>query len=175
VGGSFVFPPKHVDISAIRHVVFIAGGVGINPLMSMLAHMAEAPCRFRLELLYSTKLPGTRDGAGDILFLDRLLDIFLGPNVQGRMRLFLTRPIATTHDGTTVPPVLLDGNTAVDVAYRRFRLPDLADALPSSRLGKARPIASLCGTPSMTDEYLSLLSTPALDMDPSRVFCEKWW
>jgi hypothetical protein len=30
VGGSFVWPPKGVDLSEIKNVVFVAGGVGIK-------------------------------------------------------------------------------------------------------------------------------------------------
>lgn len=35
VGGSFVWPPPGVNVRALRRVVFVAGGVGVNPLMSM--------------------------------------------------------------------------------------------------------------------------------------------
>lgn len=30
VGGSFVFPPPNLDLSKIKRVIFIAGGVGIK-------------------------------------------------------------------------------------------------------------------------------------------------
>ena len=30
VGGSFVFPPPTLDLSKIKRVIFIAGGVGIK-------------------------------------------------------------------------------------------------------------------------------------------------
>ena len=35
VGGGFVWPPAGVNVRALRKVVFVAGGVGVNPLMSM--------------------------------------------------------------------------------------------------------------------------------------------
>ncbi|TQN75184.1 AP-1 complex subunit gamma-1, partial [Colletotrichum shisoi] len=41
VGGSFVWPPQNTDLVSLRRVVFIAGGLGINPLMSILSHLAD--------------------------------------------------------------------------------------------------------------------------------------
>lgn len=36
VGGSFVWPPPGINVrSSLRKAVFVAGGVGVNPLMSM--------------------------------------------------------------------------------------------------------------------------------------------
>ncbi|RAH45158.1 FAD-dependent oxidoreductase [Aspergillus brunneoviolaceus CBS 621.78] len=65
VGGSFVWPPSGVRLTEIRNVVFIAGGVGINPLVSILSHLNnddEATTTllhpsFNIHFLYSTKLP----------------------------------------------------------------------------------------------------------------------
>lgn len=35
VGGSFVWPPPGINVRALRKAVFVAGGVGVNPLISM--------------------------------------------------------------------------------------------------------------------------------------------
>jgi len=157
-------------MSSIRQVLFIAGGVGINPLMSMLSHLAESPCRFRLQLLYSTKMPDTPGGLCDILFIDHLLDIFRGPHVEGRMRLFLTGTLAASSDWSSARV----GNRKVDAMPRRIGLPDLVDALGSSD-DKCSSVIYLCGTPSMTDECLRMLPAPPLGIEPTRIFCEKWW
>ncbi|KAL1841435.1 hypothetical protein VTJ49DRAFT_7050 [Mycothermus thermophilus] len=67
IGGSFVFPPPLAGPAPLRRVVFVAGGMGINPMMSMLSHIAEPGMwreedrvRFRdleVRLLYSVKDP----------------------------------------------------------------------------------------------------------------------
>ncbi|KAL2266461.1 hypothetical protein VTJ83DRAFT_5813 [Remersonia thermophila] len=41
IGGSFVFPPPRSGPAPLRRVVFVAGGMGVNPMMSMLSHIAE--------------------------------------------------------------------------------------------------------------------------------------
>jgi hypothetical protein len=170
VGGSFVFPPPLLDMSSIKHMVFIAGGVGINPLMSMLSHMAESMSPFHVQLLYSTKLPGTPGGLRDILFLERLRDLFHGPYIKGRVRLFLTGAVAAASDWASVQVE----DKKVEAMHRRFGLPDLIDVLGSSD-DKAGSVIYLCGTPSMTDECLRVLPASPLGIDPTRVFCEKWW
>lgn len=48
-GGGFTFPPRHLHLQPradaaappLRRVVFVAGGMGINPLMSMLSWIGE--------------------------------------------------------------------------------------------------------------------------------------
>ncbi|KAJ0166437.1 AP-1 complex subunit gamma-1 [Colletotrichum tanaceti] len=58
VGGSFVWPPQNTDLVSLRRVVFIAGGLGINPLMSILSHLADlGECPYDVQFLYSTKTP----------------------------------------------------------------------------------------------------------------------
>ena len=57
---SYVLYPDEHDL------IFIAGGVGITPLMSMLRHMRDTGARKRVLLLYANKTPG------DILFGEEL-------------------------------------------------------------------------------------------------------
>ncbi|KAJ8121327.1 hypothetical protein ONZ43_g2191 [Nemania bipapillata] len=41
VGGGFVWPPPGVNVRALRRVVFVAGGLGVNPLVAMLSSLAS--------------------------------------------------------------------------------------------------------------------------------------
>ncbi|CRG92317.1 hypothetical protein PISL3812_09374 [Talaromyces islandicus] len=76
VGGSFVWPPATIPEAQIQKVVFVAGGVGINPLISILSHITElaSPARCSPEqqehphthphipsihFLYTTRIPHT--------------------------------------------------------------------------------------------------------------------
>ncbi len=60
---SYIFRPEERDL------VFIAGGVGITPFMSMLRHMRDARFNINVILFYANK---TRD---DIVFRDELAEI----------------------------------------------------------------------------------------------------
>ena len=55
VGGSFVWPPPGVNVRALRKVVFVAGGVGVNPLVSMRTYTFFFP--FRLYSISPLSLP----------------------------------------------------------------------------------------------------------------------
>ncbi|KAH8697742.1 hypothetical protein BGW36DRAFT_379352 [Talaromyces proteolyticus] len=103
VGGSFVWPPAASVIRErdIREVLFVAGGVGINPLISILSHITEphetttAPSipplhdqprhePLSIHFLYTTRVPQattmsskdiTYESLDEILFLSRLRQI----------------------------------------------------------------------------------------------------
>ncbi|SPQ21772.1 bd3b671e-2a23-4bf1-95b6-53afe3ed412c [Thermothielavioides terrestris] len=58
IGGSFVFPPPAAALAPppLRKAVFVAGGMGINPLMSMLSFIGEQRDRWaglEVRVLYS--------------------------------------------------------------------------------------------------------------------------
>ncbi|KAK3299385.1 uncharacterized protein B0H64DRAFT_472527 [Chaetomium fimeti] len=125
IGGRFVFPPPTLfplppptapttstttnDTTApVRRLVLVAGGMGINPLVSMLSHIAEqggddddgpqAGIGVEVEevrVLYSVKEPepepepGNSTG-GAILFLERMAGLFGSGRVRGGVRVFLT-------------------------------------------------------------------------------------
>jgi ferredoxin-NADP reductase len=186
VGGSFVFPPPSVPASSISRVIFIAGGVGINPLISMLSHIAELKGRLsentfdtEVHFFYSSRLPGgcsTADTTDDViertqhvLFLDRLATAWVEGHVKGKLRLFFTgnppRPSGT---------VALQGMD-FETHFRRMGLEDLRTAVGDKDQG-LDSIAYVCGVPEMTDEFVRLLtSDKGLCMDKQRVFSEKWW
>lgn len=103
VGGSFVWPPPGINVRALRRVVFVAGGVGVNPLVSMLSSLASSSSSsssvpgggdFEVHFLYSLRDPAAggrgRREAGKMLFLDRIARVFREGRVKGRLEVFLT-------------------------------------------------------------------------------------
>ncbi|KAK1529404.1 hypothetical protein CPAR01_11716 [Colletotrichum paranaense] len=189
VGGSFVWPPPGIaDLASLRRIVFIAGGVGVNPLMSIVSHLAEGVegkggCPYDVQFMYSTKVsssasPPEESGEDSlldsekILFMERLAAIFGREKVRGQMRLFLTGLGPGIASGE---PVLHCNEMDVPFKRRRMGLGDVAEALgPEAERGDA--LVYVCGILSMTDELVeSLTSKSGLNLRPERVLCEKWW
>ncbi|OHE92412.1 NADH-cytochrome b-5 reductase [Colletotrichum orchidophilum] len=172
VGGSFVWPPQGVDLATLRRIVFIAGGVGVNPLMSMLSHLAEVRCPYDVQFMYSTKAPDDLDSE-KILFLERLVSIYGREKVRGQLRLFFTN---AGPESESKPESVLHFNE-MDIPFKRHRmaLDDVADAVgPVTEHGSA--LVYICGVPSMTDELVeNLTSKSGFNLRPERVLCEKWW
>lgn len=155
----------------LRKIVFVAGGVGINPLMSIASHLAERPDpRHTVEFLYSTRDPGG-EGARDaskVLFLDRLAGIFNGA-LKGRLGLFLTPGSGAGTVGAG------DGGDLQGIPFksRRITVDDIAEAIGED---KRFAVVYVCGVPSMTDEFVEKLISPqGLGLEPHRVLYEKWW
>ncbi len=185
VGGRFVYPPPDLsenEAQEIKRVVFVAGGVGINPIMSMLEHLHLGshlkPSRIRsLRLLY-----GTRARSGEaILFYERIVGILekyrnskIGPAAADhnyRTTLYLT-------GGNHWSPCEVSGYETLDTnhidhKYRRITPTDLLEAL-GPVAGRKGTLAYVCGPPKMTDDSVEILSR-ADGMDSRRVICEKWW
>ncbi|KAK1723714.1 NADH-cytochrome b-5 reductase [Colletotrichum acutatum] len=178
IGGSFVWPaPGITDLASLRRIAFIAGGVGVNPLMSIVSHLAEgvegeSSCPYDVQFMYSTKAPSSLLDSEEILFMERLAAIFGREKVRGQMRLFLTG----LGPGTASDESVLHCNE-MDVPFKRRRmgLEDVAEALgPEAERGDV--LVYVCGIPSMTDELVeSLTSKSGLNLRPERVLCEKWW
>ena len=184
IGGNFTFPPMTLskeECEKIDNVVFIAGGVGVNPIISMLGAMdwkgtdmmegkaawgqssGVGGMRQRVRVLYSSK----REKEGRILFEDRLEGITSRwENVEG-VDMALT--VFETGDGGR------DEEHKGVVKRRKGRIQheDLFDALGPQDQRK-NTVVYVCGVPGMTDEFVDLLKD-APGMDERRVLCEKWW
>ncbi|KAL2138531.1 hypothetical protein VTI28DRAFT_6627 [Corynascus sepedonium] len=199
IGGSFVFPPPLAlrAPSLLCKVVLIAGGMGINPLMSMLSWIGEqaSPAaaaggngdswgEVEVEVLYSVrnlrhqKEKGSvaRSGSG-ILFLERIVRLFRSGTVKGRLRLFLTQ--STSVDGGVEEAeeggmVSCEGGMGeVPFLRRRITVDDVIEAVGKEKDGT---VIYVCGVPSMTDEFVEALVSPeGYGMDKKRVLFEKWW
>jgi hypothetical protein len=181
VGGSFVFPPPGVPPTTLRRVVFVAGGVGINPLISMAAHMVAeraAMARTEVRFLYSLKDDavddkGDRDSA-KMLFVDRLAGLVGPQGLKGALKLYLTGGQRSAASETT-GIVKVGGGAEIPFIKRRVDIGDIEDALgPDRRFA----VVYVCGVPEMTDHFVSRLLGPAPDglgLEQHRVLYEKWW
>lgn len=171
VGGSFICPPPE-GLDGIRHVVLVAGGVGVNPLMSILGYLADESkaVDLRVSVLYSAKKPADGDVAS-ILFLDRMRDLFRQGKIAGRMRLFMT--------GTGPEPSADQAGAPAegfDITYGRMTNDDLLGEVRTDGSRDGR-LVYVCGPPAMTDQFVELLTAPAMGstINPSHVKFEKWW
>ncbi|KAK4203912.1 oxidoreductase NAD-binding domain-containing protein 1 [Triangularia verruculosa] len=182
IGGSFTYPPP--PSTAYKKVIFVAGGVGINPIMGMLSHIASLPAleKSKKEVVV---LYGMKDSDGVIqagttaqaLFLDRIAGLFAGEDgLRGGVELFLTGSGSKGGEaGGTGDQVIQAHGVKLPFTKRRIVLGDLEEAIGA---GKDEAAVYICGVPSMTDELVEGLTSPTpkgLGMDKRRVLCEKWW
>ncbi|OTB05281.1 hypothetical protein M426DRAFT_142386 [Hypoxylon sp. CI-4A] len=197
VGGSFVWPPPGVNARALRRVVFVAGGVGVNPLVSVVASLAEksgamsasasASSSFEVRFLYSLKDEREdEDGKADrLLFVERIARIFTAGKLRGGLQLFLTGGGGGDGDGDGKGSegVLSyggdkEGVDGGDVPFlrRRMTVDDVAAAVGDASERRFAAVY-VCGVPTMTDEFVQKLTDPqhGLGMESHRVLCEKWW
>jgi len=180
-----VWPPERYTKAKIRRVVFVAGGVGVNPLMSMFSSLVRGwgneflDKGFEVVFLYSTKKLGR---AKEILFLRRLKEEFSSLQFQENsqsqtetrkreldLRLFL--PSARAGEGEE--DELLKESKGFKVHRRRITEKDLLDAL--GKVGdRGGTVCYVCGVPEMTDSFVEVVSR-AEGMERGRVLFEKWW
>ncbi|KAJ5496078.1 hypothetical protein N7539_001194 [Penicillium diatomitis] len=187
VGGSFTWPPSVNEISAIKNVVMIAGGVGINPLISILAHLnneSSTSPPLHVHLLYSSRLPpghtaahkssespSIEDLESQILFLPRIRSIIRSQQQARRLRvsldLFLTPASSSEQVSVESPADLTEDGTKGP-----FRAVHGQDGKRDSR----ESVAYVCGPPQMTDTMVEMLEIiMGAEGGKSRIFYEKWW
>ncbi|KHO00913.1 Armadillo-like helical [Metarhizium album ARSEF 1941] len=177
VAGGFVFPPpSHPRVDKIESVVFVAGGVGINPLRSMLSHIGETDGFSGLDVsvFYSSKLPD-RGGLEDILFVPRIAALFAHGSVEGKFKIHLTgsRESLRRFESRRKAHQVIDENVLV----QEGRL-SAANLRPDPNKGDRRSsIFYVCGPPAMTDFiYTSLAaSSPGMNTSPAQIVTERWW
>ncbi|KAF7547829.1 hypothetical protein G7Z17_g7461 [Cylindrodendrum hubeiense] len=169
VGGSFVFPPAGRAPAEIRRAVFVAGGVGINPLMSMMSYIAEGGLNCDVQFLYAAKIPAR--GVAEVLFVRRIARLFGERKLKGRFRIFAT--------DTSPETDLLHGlgnefnKAGLEIQARRFGHEDLKAAVGAE---KDSCVVYVCGPPTMTDEMVDILtSAEGVGLEPGQVMTEKWW
>jgi len=191
VGGTFVFPPfpPNDKSKPLKKVIFIAGGVGINPLMSMLSSLAELSTQdikndIQVHFLYSSKDPDPNgplhEKSTKILFLDRIVQLFspqsqkISPvdsggsnNITGKVKLFLTGTPNTTNSQDVA-----DENESNKALLPHLSCLEGRVHIPyhKRRIGKEDVASALsqdqkdsavyvCGVPTMTDEFVKLLTS----------------
>ncbi len=169
-----MWPPDLLLRGRLKRAVFIAGGLGINPLISMVASIAEIKAArggilgFDVKFLYMTRnLPDPRE----ILFLPRLVEVFRSLGENGDLKLFLTNRTETSNKKDE-DSLFIDG---ISVPMRRSRIgeEDLEDALGKAD-ARSGTVCYVCGVPSMTDSFVERLKA-AEGMEEQNVFSEKWW
>lgn len=177
IGGNFTFPPLTLgrnEFTQIDNVVLIAGGVGVNPIMSMVSAMdlqgtgklGGMPKRIRL--LYSSKRGADQEGKPEeILFEERL------QAVARKWKKKDDVDFGYTFFETSGSRAGGDRTAEFTTLERRISHDDLLEALgPEER--RSRTLVYVCGLPAMTDGFVDVLKkTPG--MDEKRVLCEKWW
>lgn len=171
VGGSFVFPPHHVPAAGVRRVVLVAGGVGVNPLVSMLRFMADARLDLDVCVAYATKMP--RSGRlGDVLFLDTLAELLGRGRLRGSLSLHVTSAHGCDTKASVADGVHTLGGARIHVSASRLSGDEVRglvlDGDPESTL------VYICGPPAMTDQLVEAL-TAAGHVSTKRVMTEKWW
>jgi len=180
VGGNFVYPPSTLNKEQCENIdraVFVAGGVGINPIMSMISAMNERGTKHKnggmaptVRVLYTARRARGKDDKGEeILFERRLKEIAEkwrdDQQVDYKYTIFET-------SGEFVQEEQEDpGNIAT--RYTRITHEDLFDAIGRED-SRRNTVVYVCGLPTMTDEFVELLKK-APGMDEKRVLCEKWW
>lgn len=142
-GGSFYFDAEeHGDL---RHLTFIAGGIGINPIFSMLKeayyHRQKLQRLERITLLYSASKPTELAYSAELLSLAKTWS----------EKLHLELRVTREQSGF---------NGAME---------QLQQQLPKDKNGL---LIYLCGPPAMTDQFAQDLKREGLDQ---ALRYEKWW
>ena len=181
VGGSFTYPPPVLPIPTrnITRLVLIAGGVGINPLISIFSHLIQLHPSQRPEeihFLYGTKTSSSEPDPQTILFLPRLMDLVgaAAEPLDVTLSLYLTGP--TGYEGGEK---IEHGKLPNRTWARRMGEGDLVGALDgwkkgSGSEGRGETVCYVCGPQKMTDEIVEFLGKQE-GMEKGRVLCEKWW
>lgn len=158
VGGEFFFDPQPSDAS--RNLVLIAGGVGINPLLSILRHAADLH-RERINqgsgyeigtirLFYSAK------NTSELLFKKNILDLVNEFPEKIACRLHVTKQ--TTPISAELEPYITEG---------RITEKEIREHISRETL------FYICGPPPMTDFFSKQLENSRV---PKEHICfEKWW
>ncbi|XP_037380655.1 oxidoreductase NAD-binding domain-containing protein 1 [Talpa occidentalis] len=158
VGGEFYFDPQPADAS--RNLVLIAGGVGINPLLSILRHWADLHrewvdggrgCEMGVvRLFYSAR------DTSELLFQKNILDLVNEFPQKIACSLHVTKQ--TTQISAELKPYITEG---------RITEKEIRDHISKETL------FYICGPPPMTDFFSKQLEKSHV---PKEHICfEKWW
>ncbi|EHB10488.1 Oxidoreductase NAD-binding domain-containing protein 1 [Heterocephalus glaber] len=158
VGGEFFFDPQPTDPP--RNLVLIAGGVGINPLLSILKYSADlhrewankrSGCEIgTIKLFYSAK------NTSELLFKENILDLVNEFPEKIACSLHVTKQ--TTQISAELRPYITEG---------RITEEQIKDHISNETL------FYICGPPPMTDFFSKQLENNHV---PREHICfEKWW
>ncbi|KAM6176283.1 oxidoreductase NAD-binding domain-containing protein 1 [Erethizon dorsatum] len=158
VGGEFFFDPQPTD--APRNLVLIAGGVGINPLLSILRYSADLHREWAnkrsgyeigtIKLFYSVK------NTSELLFKKNILDLVSEFPEKIACSLHVTKQ--TTQISAELRPYITEG---------RITEEEIKDCISNETL------FYICGPPPMTDFFSKQLENNHVPKE--HIFFEKWW
>lgn len=154
VGGDFYYiSPSPTSPSKINDVLLLAGGVGINPLYSILQHYLEQddPER-KITLLYSAKSPA------ELVFMDDILKL-----TNEYKSCFTATLFSTQH-------AILQTEMS-HIKEGRIAENDIKEAL--SKINKASVEVFICGPPGFLDLMETFCLSQGLQKD--QILYEKWW
>ncbi|KAL8658372.1 MAG: hypothetical protein Q9226_001048 [Calogaya cf. arnoldii] len=178
VGGNFVWPPPGIDLASIKTIALVAGGVGINPLMSILTHLRQDPDEPKrtISFIYGTRAPQSKD-LSKILFLDRLrARTLMGHQTKSFVKLYLTQcseeemvEMRNRYFRPTEEVINIHSTFA-----RRIDREALHDAVNHTDAEwRKNAVVYICGPPRMTDKFENFYLD--MGMEKGRVLTEKWW
>ncbi|XP_006170765.1 oxidoreductase NAD-binding domain-containing protein 1 [Tupaia chinensis] len=158
VGGEFFFDPQPTDAS--RNLVLIAGGVGINPLLSILRHSADlhrarvdggsGPETGTVKLFYSAR------DTSELLFQKNILDLVNEFPEKIACSLHVTKQ--TTQISAELQPYITEGRVTEEEIGGHI---------------SGETLFYICGPPPMTDFFSKQLEDSHV---PKEHICfEKWW
>ncbi|XP_036014448.1 oxidoreductase NAD-binding domain-containing protein 1 isoform X1 [Mus musculus] len=158
VGGEFFFDPQPTD--APRNLILIAGGVGINPLLSILRHSADLhrdhADKGRSYEIGTVKLFYSAKNTSELLFKKDILDLVHEFPEKISCSFHVTKQ--TAQISAELKPYVTDG---------RITEKEIRDHI------SAETLFYVCGPPPMTDFFSKHLESCHV---PKEHICfEKWW
>ncbi|KAG9280040.1 oxidoreductase NAD-binding domain-containing protein 1 [Astyanax mexicanus] len=155
VGGDFFFDPRPSDPTV--DLLLVAGGVGINPLYSILLHTADLlrqPSGYRpghAHLCYSAK------NTEELLFKNSII------GVLHEFPDKISCNFHVTQQGCEVEPYLQPHTTSGRISEEELR----------RYVDPVRTLCYLCGPPPMIESVSTVLQR--LGLPQNRILFEKWW
>ena len=161
-GGGFCYPNEKTRSAGSSHrLILIAGGVGINPIVSIMKEIDRADCApKKVSLLYSAKR------IDELIFRDDIDDI-----CERRVETFTANYFVTGNDERT------EEEEERKVICSRIDAGHLARALALGDDGagtrESDVFCYVCGPNSLTEDSVAALTT--LGVPKENVFYELWW
>uniref|UniRef100_A0A673I6A7 Oxidoreductase NAD-binding domain-containing protein 1-like n=1 Tax=Sinocyclocheilus rhinocerous TaxID=307959 RepID=A0A673I6A7_9TELE len=147
VGGNFYFDPQPSD--PVVDLLLIAGGVGINPLYSILLHAAD--------LLKHTHLCYSAKNTKELLFKNTIIDICQERPDKFSCDFHVTQQSSDIEQ--ELQPYTINGRISEEELKRH--------------VDPEHTLCYLCGPPPMIEKVNSDLQKVGLSED--RILFEKWW
>lgn len=157
-GGRFSWDAE-IDSVGVKHLLLIAGGIGVNPLYSVLqavsaARVQTVPDLGRITLLYSASRPSELAFRGHLEKLS---------SADPRIRLVFYVTRNSDPEEPWAGMVGRIGQGAVEAAIAE-------GGVPASGV-----LAYVCGPPAMTDQLVEVLKGHTIALADQQVRFEKWW